>query len=375
MKIAFVADVAYPWHIGGTETLNRNEAKALAAEHDVDFFSMQWPGMRSEFREDGIRYHALAKADEKSLYINGRRSIAQALSFSLSLSRLFRYDFDVIISNQFPVLHLPVLYLYCRAKRCRLIMEVVEVWDKRYWISYLGPVLGRIGSLCYSLTLRGADHYIANSSTTAERLAAAGVERGRVSVFAPIIDDKLVDSIRASRGKGRGTIVFSGRLIKEKRMGEWLQIIRGVNKEVKVSAVIIGSGPERDQVRSEIAKLGLKRVVEVRDFFRTRRELYKQLKDATALLLMSEREGLGVIAVESLALGTPVFLPLDSPVPDEVKGMCVVDEEGELTTMLIDLMRSGRKSDYIKDRKSINAFRVSAIPRFYNSLFSKLGLR
>lgn len=375
MKIAFVADVAYPWHVGGIEIVNYNEANALSKEHEIDFFSMRWPGMGSEFKRAGIRYHAYCKVDKKKLYTHGRRSIWEALAFSLGLFRLFGYDYDLIISNQFPVLHLPVLYLYCRLKRCRLILEVVEVWDKKYWISYLGGFLGRIGSFCYSITLKGASHYVANSSITAEKLSHAGIERSRISIFTPILDDKLIAKTMATKGKGQRAIVFSGRLIKEKRMDKWLQMAKDVNEKVPIKAVIIGNGPEKEAIASQVERMGLSGIVTMRDFFRTKGELYRQFRDATAFLLMSEREGLGAVAIESIALGTPSFLPLYSPIPKEVKEMCVVKDQRGLTNTLIELMKSGKKSKYIKSTKNLDPFRISMVPKFYRGIFRRIGLR
>ncbi len=372
MKIAFVADVAYPWHVGGIEIVNYNEAIALSKGHEIDFFSMKWPGMQGEFTKDGIRYHTFHDADKSKLYAGGRRSIGEAFAFSLGLHRLFRYKFDAIISNQFPVLHLPILYLYSKLKKCKLILEVVEVWDKAYWISYLGPVLGRIGSFCYSLTMKGACYYIANSSMTAERLFHAGISRERISVFTPILDDTLVASIPEAKDSVPRTIAFSGRLIKEKRMDKWLDIVKKVNEIVPIKAVIIGNGPERDIIKAKIVELDLSNVVAMKDFFATKKELYQEFNSASAFLLMSEREGLGAVAIESIALGTPAFLPLDSPVPEEVKDMCVVGEEAELVRALADIMVNDKKSRYIRNMGNLDSFRISMVPKLYNGIFSKI---
>ncbi len=371
MRIAFVSDVAYPWHVGGIEIVNYNEAMELKAAHAIDFFTLQWPGMQAEFSKQGVRYHTFHKVSKEKLYVRGRRSIAKALAFTAGLFRIFSHDYDVIISNQFPVLHLPVLYLYCKLKRCKLVIEVVEVWDRDYWISYLGGFLGLIGSFCYSVTLKGACQYVANSSMTAERLFHAGVDRERISVFTPILDDKLIAGIRATKGKAK-TIVFSGRLIKEKRMDKWLQIVKRVNETVPIKALIIGNGPEKDSIKAMVDEMGLSGIVSMKDFFETKRELYKEFKGAMAFLLMSEREGLGAVAIESIALGTPAFLPLYSPVPEEVKDMCVLDDEKGLTRKLIELAKTGKKAKYIKNTQNIDSFRISMVPKFYDGIFSKL---
>ncbi len=373
MKIAFVSDVAYPWHVGGIEVVNYNEVSELKKRHDVDFFTLRWPGMRDDFSRNGIRYHTFHKIDKDKLYTGSRRSIVEAISFSLGLFRLFYYDFDVIVSNQFPVLHLPVLYLYCWLKRRKLILEVVEVWDKDYWKSYLGTFLGMIGYACYSATMKGASHYIANSTTTAEGLFRSGIPKDKVTVFTPLLDDRLIASTKHSRKDNPRTIVFSGRLIKEKRMDKWLNVVKKVNELVPIKAVIIGSGPEKRNITKKINKIGLSRVVAVRDFFSTKRDLYKEIIDSTAFLLMSEREGLGTVAIESIALGTPVFLPDYSPIPEEVRSMCVVADEEKLPGIIANLMRSGKKPAFIGKKENLDAFRISTVLKVYGRILSRIN--
>ncbi|MEM3839082.1 MAG: glycosyltransferase [Candidatus Micrarchaeaceae archaeon] len=371
MRIAFIADVAYPWHVGGIEIINYNEAMALKVSNSIDFFTMRWPGMEAGFMRNGIRYHSFGAVDKESLYSQGRRSIKKALLFSVGLLRIFKHRFNVVISNQFPVLHLPVLYLFCKLTRCKLVLEVVEVWDRDYWISYLGSAFGSIGYLCYSATMKVADHYIANSSTTADLLAGCGIERKKITVFTPILDDKLVSGIKARRER---KIVFAGRLIKEKRLDKWLRIVNEVNKSVPIRAVIIGNGPEKAAVEKIIKELGLSEVVEMAGFFKTKKELYKEIKGADAFLLMSEREGLGVVAVESVALGTPVFVPDYSPLPKEVKEMCIVENEEKIPDVLKELVKSGNKAAWIRNTQNLEAFKISMIPNIYQKIFSKIGL-
>src|SRR5271157_339636 len=119
LRIAFVSDAVYPGHFGGLEVLEHAEAKELAKVHEVHFFSMQWPGMRRTFKQEGITYHASHRVTQEKFYRHGRRSIREALVFSFSMFRIFRYRFDVIISNEFPVLQIPILKLYCMLTGCR----------------------------------------------------------------------------------------------------------------------------------------------------------------------------------------------------------------------------------------------------------------
>ncbi len=127
LRIAFVSDTAFPWHIGGVEKTEYVTAVELAKKHDVHFFSFRWPLMKKEFRHKGITYHTIHELSNEMLYKNNVRSVKEALSASSVAWQLFRYKFDVVIVNSFPYMHIPVVKLYARLFKCKLIFDVAEV--------------------------------------------------------------------------------------------------------------------------------------------------------------------------------------------------------------------------------------------------------
>lgn len=375
MKIAFVSDAAYPWNVGGLETLESTEAQELAKGHEVHFFSLQWPGMpKKDFKHNGIMYHTLHKITTEKFYRHGRRSIREALVFSLGLFRIFFYKFDYIEANEFPILHIPLLKLYCMLNNCRLILDVHEVWDKGYWNSYLGAILGFLANLYASAALRLADAYIANSSITASGLHSLGIGKDRIMVFSPVIDDAQLSRVRKT--KESKSVIFSGRLIKEKRLDKWVHTIKAASRLARgLKGVIIGDGPEKASILEAIKGAGLGHTIEMRDFYRTeaKLQLYRRIKESRMLLQMSEREGLSIIVLESLALGTPVVLPDYSPIPDEVKKMCVVCSERDMPRMVARIANSRDKGSFIRNREMLERFSSSHTNAFYRELFRKLG--
>jgi glycosyltransferase involved in cell wall biosynthesis len=374
MKIGFVSDAVYPWNVGGLETLESTESKELAKIHNVHFFSLRWPGMQKDFRQNNIMYHTLHHITTEKFYRHGRRSIREALVFTAGLFRLFFYKFDYIQSNEFPIVQIPLLKFYCWLTGCKLILDMHEIWDKEYWTSYLGAFSGSLANAFASWAINGADAYISNSSATAEKLVELGVDRKRIHVFSPVIDDNELRCVKA--GKERKTVIFSGRLIKEKRIDKWLYAFKSACKRAKgAKGIIIGEGPEKHNIMRIIARLHLQDKIELRDFYRTEKKdmLYKRIKESKLLLNMSEREGLSIIALESLALGTPVLLPDYSPIPKEVKEMCVVRDEISLPDAMAEILNSGNKAKYIKDPEKLDKFSISNVNSFYAKLFRKLG--
>ncbi len=369
MRIAFVYDIPYPWHKGGIEHILNVEARELAKKHKVHFFTMRWPGMRSKFSYQNVTYHAFGTISEEEAYKHGRRSIREAVRFSRYMRNLYKYDFDVVITNAFPILHLQAVKSYCRSRKAKLILKVDEVWDRSYWVNYLGPVFGDVAN-AYATSLIKIDgaEYVANSSSTAEKLVRLGIEERRIRVFAPVLEDNEMAAIRKASRKRYKRVIFSGRLIKEKRVDKWLHMMKQViEKDSSISGLLIGDGVERNKIAKEMKALGLAGNVEMRGFFKDKRGLYKAIAESKLLLHMGEREGLSIIALESLALGTPVMVPDYSPIPKIVRDMCVVEKEGRIPSKILEVMGSGGR--YIKNEENLETFSTSNVIPFYDKLF------
>jgi L-malate glycosyltransferase len=378
LNIAFVSDAVYPWNIGGLETLEYAEAKELAKTNNVHFFSLQWEGMGKDFAKDNIVYHTMHKITLDKFYRHNRRSIREAILYSLSLYRLFFYNkeskFDYIQANEFPILHIPLLKLYCKLTGCKLIIDMFEIWDENYWISYLGTVTGLLASAYASWAIKGADAYIACSSTTANKLESLGINKEEIHQFAPVITkDKFLHS---HSGKSK-LVIFCGRIIKEKRLDKWLLAFKSARNQVKaMKGIIIGSGDKAEEaaIRKQINELGLNGIVIVMNFFEDKQQLYKEIKEAKLMLHMSEREGLSIIVLESIALGTPVLLPDYSPIPKEIKDMCVVEMQVGLVDKMVEMLNAKDKSKYIKNTENLNMFSSKNVNNFYSNLFKELSI-
>ncbi len=373
MRIAFVTDAAYPWNVGGLEALEYNEAHELSKYYDVHFFSFRWPNMKPTFKKNGITYHTCHSITKEKFYRHGRRSIREAVIYSVEILRIFKYRFDFVQVNEFPILHIPLLKLYCIFRRSKMVLDVAEVWDKDYWITYLGKFLGYLAYAYANWALKMGDAYIVNSSTTKELLIKKGVPSRKVSIFSPVLNNRLLSRIQAGRDAKR--IIYAGRLIKEKGLDEWLRIVAELNKSKKdFEALIIGEGPEKNNLEKLISENGLESKVRIRNFYPESKKdlLYKAIKESKLLLQMSRREGLSIIVLESLALGTPVVLPRYSPIPKEVKDMCVVESRKALPGKIAEILDSKEKGVYIRSKQNLELFSISGIKNFYDSLFSRL---
>ena len=372
MRIAFAYDLPYPWHIGGIEQINATEAEELAKANDVHFFTMRWPDMPGTTVRNGVTYHAWYPASINTVYRHGRRSIRKAIAFSLGLLRLFGYRFDLLVIDQFPYLHIPIAVAYAKLTGCKLVIRVAEVWSLDYWRLYLGALGGPAHSLAIYFSKMG-DSYIANSQKTMLQLEQIGIKRSRIRVFAPVLTKGALDSALASARTKRKRIVFSGRLIKEKRIDAWIRAVGEASRlDSRIKGTIIGKGAEEANLKRLVKTLKLEHVISFRHFFKSKTSLYKYIAESSALLNMSAREGLSIITLEAIALGTNVLLPSDSPIPDDIKEMCTVAEESAIPRALERICADPRQKR--RSVPNLERYYSSNVISFYSFLTKEMGL-
>lgn len=364
--IAFVSDVVYPWVKGGMESIQYLEMKELAKNNNVYCFCMQFENMKKEFKKDNIHYITVAKASTKNLYTSkGNRSIKLAMKFAKALPKVLKnYSFDLIYANTFPYLHLKSVKSYCKINHCNLALDVAEVWNLQRWKDYLGTLKGTAAYHYAKNVLQGADYYIANSTVTAEELRLIGISSNKIKILAPILD--LKNQFNSSSKKDT-MVLYSGRLIKEKRIDLWIDAVvkaHSLNKNIK--GLIIGSGPEERGIRNLLLHYNF---IHMRKPYATKSQLYKVLSKSMCFLNMSEREGLSITTVESAALGTPPLLPAYTPIPKEVKDLSIVREVNEIPKVITDI--ASGKIKYKIDKKKLRKFDIDKINLLFEELLAK----
>ncbi|HYA60772.1 MAG TPA: glycosyltransferase family 4 protein [Candidatus Acidoferrum sp.] len=290
MKIAYVTDVIYPFVKGGAEKRIYEVSRRLVTDNEVHVFGIKWWTGHDDIVVDGINIHGICKPQK--LYSGEKRSFSEALQFALSLMPMFKYDLDVIDCNQFPYLHCFPSRLVAKVKNASLVITWHEFWGD-YWYEYLGRS-GLIGKIVEKSTMKLADTIIAVSKNTKKDLNRFVKN---VTVIPNGVDLGLINSIKPS--EKMYDVLFVGRLIPEKNVDILLRSMPE-NK----SLAIIGEGPEKEKLVS------LSKELRTNVTFKSGlpyEELIGLMKSAEVLVLPSSREGFGIVALESLASGTPVI--------------------------------------------------------------------
>lgn len=142
---------------------------------------------------------------------------------------------------------------------------------------------------------------IAGSEGTAQALRRLGVRHVEA------VPQAISKPLSSSRSPGRANqLVMAGRLVPQKGH---LVAIRAFSRVVKhnrsLYLTIIGDGPYRARIDSEITRCQLNGRVEVKGWV-TEKEKWKILRSARLFLFPSLEEGFGIALLEAMSVGLPV---------------------------------------------------------------------
>ena len=303
MKIAFVSDSIYPFNKGGKETRSYELAKRLSMNHDVNFYTMKFFNWNTNTKH-GFCMKGICK--NYPLYVNKRRSIKQGLAFGLSAFKLFKEDFDVVDADHMVYFHLFPLRLVCSAKKKPLIVTWHEVWGKDYWKSYLGNK-GRIGAFIERLASKLPDKIISVSEHTTQKLIKElNVPKEKIVTIPNGIDFEKIQKIKAHKEKS--DLIFAGRLLSHKNVDVLIRTLGQIKKDnPKIKLIIIGDGPEKENLESLAKELNLNNNTVFKGFLDNHDEVLSFIKSSKVFVLPSTREGFGISIIEANACGIPVI--------------------------------------------------------------------
>jgi glycosyltransferase involved in cell wall biosynthesis len=322
MKIAFIYDAVYPWVKGGAEKRVYEIAKRLAhAGHEVHWYTMGWWWSENGEKDivmDGIYLHGVCKPVK--LYSDNRRSIKEAIFFAIKLfNPLMKENFDVVDCQGFPYFSCFIARLHSMRGKSNLFITWIEIWDD-YWYEYLAKI-GFFGKLVERTTLNLNANWIAISEKVKMDLKRFNPNK-EIEVILMGIDSMEIADIKPS--KVHSDVIFAGRLIKEKNVDLLIRSIEIVKKHVpNIVCLIVGNGPERENLEKLATELDLIGNIKFMDFLTDHDDLISYIKSSNLFVLPSTREGFGIVVLESNASGIPVVV-----VKDKMNAACELIHEG-----------------------------------------------
>ncbi|MGA9189232.1 MAG: glycosyltransferase family 4 protein [Methanosarcina sp.] len=312
MKIAFVYDAVYPWVKGGAEMRIHELGKRLLARgNEVHIFGVKWWEGEETIEYKGMTLHGVCKA--RNLYVNGRRSIYEAIVFAVKLfPALWNEKFDLIDVSVFPYFSCFTVKAVSVLKNNPSVFTWHEVWDD-YWYEYLGKKQGFLGRTIEKIVSKISGNNIAVSGWTKKRLEALGVPEEQIEVIPNGIDLKRISEIEPEGGRVSAgleskiyDIFFAGRLIKEKNVDVLIKAVALFKADFPdIRCCIVGDGPEKAELMQLAKKEGVYGNVEFAGF-QEYGALIGKIKASKVLVLPSSREGFGMVVIEAFACGVPV---------------------------------------------------------------------
>jgi len=155
---------------------------------------------------------------------------------------------------------------------------------------------------------RAADGLLAVSDALAERMAAIGIDRERVTVHHTGVDSTLFHPVdraaaRAALELRRPLFVTIGTLNANKGQAIAIDALAAVPD---ATLILVGDGPDREKLAARAAERGLAERVRLTGQIAPA-ELAPLIAAADAVVQPSANEGLANVWVEALASGTPVI--------------------------------------------------------------------
>lgn len=214
---------------------------------------------------------------------------------------------DVLISNMEHMNVMAVLARRLARVRTRLIVTQHNAFSeqikRRSWQFRILPTL-------YRLAIPRADHIVAVSAGVADDLAkTTGLPRQRMTViYNGVVTEDFEQRQRQDPGhpwftEEQPIILAMGRMVAQKDFGTLIKAFAIVARSSDARLLILGDGPQRDELEALVRTLGIGERVDMPGF---KENALGFLSRSRLFVLSSRFEGFGNVVAEALACGTPV---------------------------------------------------------------------
>jgi glycosyltransferase involved in cell wall biosynthesis len=334
MRIAYVYDVIHPYVSGGVQKRIWELSRRLVTRgHEVTLFGMKhWEG-EDEIYSEGVRLWGVCPP--RGLFVNGRRSISEALYFGWRvLPALRREQFDVIDCQNFPYFPCFSAKMASVSKHSPLLITWHEVWGK-HWDEYLGAK-GFFGKIVERLVGRLSKVNLTGTRHNMRGLLSLGVPESRIKLIS--IGGISLNHIQGIHpASERFDIVFAGRLVDSKGPETLVRAMHCLkSSNFNATAVIIGDGPERQKLEALSRELSIQDTVRFLGRIEDDDEVISVVKSAKLFVYPACPEGgWSISIIEANACGIPAVSVRTGPVGtnevviDGYNGLLVEKESAE----------------------------------------------
>ncbi|MFP4026470.1 MAG: glycosyltransferase family 4 protein [Candidatus Brocadiia bacterium] len=289
-------------------------ARQWARTDSVDYVTLRAGDLKSRENVDGIRLHRVSSLGREDLNAAPIRSLlwypVSGLLRGMELLSRQRYD---VINSHFAVpsgLLGTFLSAICGIPHVASI-HGIDIYDPSRWIS---PHVCFPVGMVVRWVLHRANRVIAQSTDTAQNAQKYyGKDLARKMEIVPLAFDpkepeKLAGGSSAKleeMGLSSDSVclIGVGRLVKRKGFANLIRSLPELPDQVQL--LIVGNGPQKEELVRIRTSLGLEKRVVLADHL-TDRDKYRFLRAADIFVLPSEHEGFGIVLQEAMSVGLPI---------------------------------------------------------------------
>ena len=306
---------------GGAERLNLDLVEPLRNHGiDADIFCLIDTGILGEEAEE--RQFRLFRGGPDVPGIPGR-----VRGYVLGTARLARIGkrYDVLVAGMEAIT--PFAVLAAAAVSRRPAVSQLHCMPRALY-EQLGAK-GRVFSVLTRLFYRRFKWNTAVTDAAGEELASLGVPRTTIRTVPNGIDFARIEQLAAEDLPGPDDdlplVVAAGRLAPEKGYEVLIEAHGLARDRVPHRLMIFGQGPERERLEALIRELGVEDTASLAGYVPNH---YPWIRRASLLCLSSYHEGMPLVLIEALSLGTPVVATRCS------EGVAELLREGELGALV-----------------------------------------
>lgn len=291
-----------------------------------------------------------------------KTSLIKRFIFAFSCIFHASKDFDIVEGTNF-FTHFAAIMIGKMHKK-QIVLWYPDVWVGE-WVKNVGAS-GIFGEILERINLKLGKNakYISISKSTKEKLIKHGIPESNIAVIPCGVDEEEISRIRNGRDHSlqiKFDFVVVNRLVGYKNTDliiKTISIFVGAEHCSAPRLLIVGDGPEKENLEKLIAKNDIKKNVAIISKIENHEELMRQILSARVFVSASLVEGFNIAAVEAASLGLPCLLS-DIPAHQEheknLRGCLIFKNAKDLENKMKNLLEETKLHDKLSTLNKENS--------------------